>query len=67
MESLILIVDDEPQISAVISAYLTNSGYRTITAQDGKTALELFQSKNPALILLDLNLPARILMCRSSC
>ncbi len=59
MESLILIVDDEPQISAVISAYLTNSGYRTITAQDGKTALELFQSKNPALILLDLNLPGR--------
>jgi two-component system alkaline phosphatase synthesis response regulator PhoP len=59
MESLILIVDDEPQISAVISAYLTNSGYRTITAQDGKTALELFHSKNPALILLDLNLPGR--------
>ncbi len=59
MESLILIVDDEPQISAVISAYLTNSGFRTITAQDGKTALELFQSKNPALILLDLNLPGR--------
>ena len=59
MESLILIVDDEPQISAVISAYLTNSGYRTITAQDGKTAVELFHSKNPALILLDLNLPGR--------
>lgn len=59
MESLILIVDDEPQISAVLSAYLTNSGYRTVTAQDGKTALELFQSRNPALVLLDLNLPGR--------
>jgi two-component system alkaline phosphatase synthesis response regulator PhoP len=59
MESLILIVDDEPQISAVISAYLTNSGYRTITAQDGKTALELYETKKPALILLDLNLPGK--------
>ncbi|MBN2678214.1 MAG: response regulator transcription factor [Anaerolineaceae bacterium] len=59
MESLILIVDDEPQISAVISAYLTNSGYRTITAQDGKTALELFEEKHPALVLLDLNLPGK--------
>jgi two-component system alkaline phosphatase synthesis response regulator PhoP len=59
MEILILIVDDEPQISAVISAYLTNSGYRTVTAQDGKSALELFHAKNPALILLDINLPGR--------
>jgi two-component system alkaline phosphatase synthesis response regulator PhoP len=59
MESLILIVDDEPQISAVISAYLINSGYRTITAQDGKTALEIFEEKHPALILLDLNLPGK--------
>jgi two-component system alkaline phosphatase synthesis response regulator PhoP len=59
MDSLILIVDDEPQISAVISAYLTNSGYRTVTAQDGKSALELFHAKNPALILLDINLPGR--------
>jgi two-component system alkaline phosphatase synthesis response regulator PhoP len=59
MESLILIVDDEPQISAVISAYLINSGYRTVTAQDGKTALEIFEEKHPALILLDLNLPGK--------
>jgi len=59
MDSLILIVDDEPQISAVISAYLTKSGYRTVTAQDGKSALEIFHEKNPALILLDLNLPGR--------
>jgi two-component system alkaline phosphatase synthesis response regulator PhoP len=59
MDSLILIVDDEPQISAVLSAYLTNSGYRTVTAQDGKTAINLFEEKHPALILLDINLPGR--------
>jgi len=59
MDSLILIVDDEPQISAVLSAYLTNSGYRTAIAQDGKSALELYEAKKPALILLDLNLPGR--------
>ncbi len=59
MDTLILIVDDEPQISAVISAYLTNSGYRTITAQDGKAAIALFEEKHPSLILLDLNLPGK--------
>jgi DNA-binding response OmpR family regulator len=59
IDSLILIVDDEPQISAVISAYLTKSGYRVITAQDGKSALEIFNEKDPALVLLDLNLPGR--------
>jgi two-component system alkaline phosphatase synthesis response regulator PhoP len=59
MDSLILIVDDEQQISAVLSAYLTNSGYRTVIAQDGKSALEIYESKKPALILLDLNLPGK--------
>jgi two-component system alkaline phosphatase synthesis response regulator PhoP len=59
MDSLILIVDDEPQISAVLSAYLINSGYRTVIAQDGKSALELYEAKKPALILLDINLPGR--------
>jgi two-component system alkaline phosphatase synthesis response regulator PhoP len=59
MDSLILIVDDEPQISAVLSAYLINSGYRTVIAQDGKSALELYEAKKPALILLDLNLPGK--------
>ncbi len=55
----VLIVDDEPQISAVISAYLTKSGFRTVTAQDGKSALEIYHEKNPVLVLLDLNLPGR--------
>ncbi len=59
MNNLVLVVDDEPQISAVISAYLTKSGYRTITAQDGKSALEIFNEKNPVLVILDLNLPGR--------
>lgn len=59
MNNLILIVDDEPQISAVISAYLTNSGYRTVIAQNGKSAIDLFREKNPAMILLDLNLPGK--------
>ncbi|MGA9398343.1 MAG: response regulator transcription factor [Anaerolineaceae bacterium] len=59
MNNLVLVVDDEPQINAVVCAYLNKAGYRTITAQDGSSALKLFQEKQPALILLDINLPGR--------
>lgn len=53
----ILIVDDEVKIVEAVSAYLENSGYKTITAYDGEKALCLFQSRNPDLIILDLMLP----------
>jgi len=53
----ILIVDDEVKIADAVSAYLENSGYKTIIANDGEKALSLFQSRNPDLIILDLMLP----------
>jgi two-component system, OmpR family, alkaline phosphatase synthesis response regulator PhoP len=53
----ILVVDDEPQIVRVLTAYLENSGYQVLTAQDGPGALEAFQRQKPDFIILDLNLP----------
>lgn len=53
----ILVVDDEPKILEAVKAYLENSGYETVTAQDGDTALEYFQKYHPDLIILDLMLP----------
>jgi len=53
----ILVVDDEIKTCDVIRAYLEKNGYEVIIAPDGKNALELVYSKNPDLILLDLNLP----------
>jgi DNA-binding response OmpR family regulator len=53
----ILVVDDEPTITDVVSRYLVRAGYRTRTAGDGEEALRLAASEQPDLIVLDLMLP----------
>ena len=57
--SHILVVDDEPHITDVVSAYLTREGHRVDTAADGDTAFELARSTRPELIVLDVGLPGR--------
>ena len=53
----ILVVDDEPDIVALVSYHLAKSGYRVTTASSGTDALSLARSERPALIVLDLMLP----------
>ena len=53
----ILIVEDEPRISAVLERYLRADGFQVERAGDGKRALELWRAADPDLILLDLMLP----------
>lgn len=57
MRERILVVDDEPQIVAILKAYLENADFFVSTASDGKAALLKFQSEKPDFIILDLNLP----------
>ena len=54
----ILIVEDEPDIQELLSAYLQQAGYQTSLAGDGVEALELFRSASFDLVLLDIMLPA---------
>jgi DNA-binding NtrC family response regulator len=53
----ILIVDDDPRISATLAQQLEAFGYRPENAGDGATARQMLQSKDYGLILLDLALP----------
>ena len=53
----ILIVEDEPDIQELLSAYLQQAGYQTSLAGDGVEALELFRSASFDLVLLDIMLP----------
>lgn len=53
----ILIVEDEPDIQELLSAYLRDAGYETASARDGVEALEQFQAGQFDLVLLDLMLP----------
>ena len=56
---LILLVDDETEISELASTMLTEEGYRVILARDGFEALKIYQQieKQIGLVILDFFLP----------
>ncbi len=56
-ELTILVVDDEPNILEVVSAYLRRELYNVVTATDGEAALKQFAETSPDLIVLDVMLP----------
>ena len=53
----VLVVDDEPGILKVVGIHLKLRGYQAITTLSGKEALELAQTWNPNVILLDILMP----------
>jgi two-component system sensor histidine kinase/response regulator len=53
----ILIVDDEPELLEIASAYLEMEGYTPLTALNGAEALELIKSTRPDLIISDITMP----------
>ena len=53
----VLVVDDEPDIVALVAYHLAKNGYRVSTAASGVDALETARRERPALVVLDLMLP----------
>lgn len=55
----ILVIDDEPMLRDVVSAILSQAGYRVLTADHAPAALEQFRrhAGEIALVLLDLTMP----------
>ena len=53
----ILIVDDDANIAELISLYLTKEFYEVQIVEDGEKALQVFDTFQPNLMLLDLMLP----------
>jgi two-component system KDP operon response regulator KdpE len=53
----ILVVDDEPQITRVLRASLSSSGYEVLLARDGVEAFDLFRESVPDLVITDLFMP----------
>ena len=53
----ILVVDDEPDITALVAYHLAKVGYRVSTASNGPDALRAVREERPALIVLDRMLP----------
>jgi DNA-binding response OmpR family regulator len=57
MPQTILIVDDEKRLVSLVQSYLTQEGYRVVTAYNGKDALPIAQKEKPDLIILDIMMP----------
>lgn len=55
--SKILVIDDEPGIIKLITAYLKPEGYEVLTASDGESGLKAARAFKPDLVLLDVMLP----------
>ena len=53
----ILVVDDEPDITALVAYHLAKEGYRVTTAGTGADALRSAREERPDLVVLDLMLP----------
>ncbi len=54
--TLILVADDDPASRELARAFLENSGYRVVLANDGAQALKLAREHLPALALLDIRM-----------
>lgn len=53
----VLVVDDEPDIVALVAYHLVKAGYRVSTAGTGPDAVAQARQERPAVVVLDLMLP----------
>ncbi|HQW76308.1 MAG: response regulator [Xanthomonadales bacterium] len=62
----VLIIEDEPKLSALMRDYLLAAGFRTSILDNGSLALDWIHQQRPDAILLDINLPGvdGLTLCR---
>ncbi len=53
----ILVVEDDPRMQRVLQRMFSAEQYEVLTAGDGQTALDLFRTRKPLAVVLDLILP----------
>ncbi len=56
-DAKILLIDDEPSIHNVVTAYLKAEGYEFLSAMDGMSGLSVARTFKPDVIILDVMLP----------
>lgn len=55
----ILVVDDDPEIVAMLNTRLSKRGYTVSTAYDGNKAIETAKRELPDIVLLDVMMPGK--------
>ena len=53
----VLVIDDEPNVRALLDMLLRSKGYDMMLADNGWTGLRLYRQEHPDVILLDLQMP----------
>ncbi|MCA0453035.1 MAG: response regulator [Chloroflexi bacterium] len=56
---LVLVADDEPQTTIMLTRIFEREGYRVLSVYDGEAALQAAGEQNPDLILLDVQMPKK--------
>jgi DNA-binding response OmpR family regulator len=59
-ETVVVVVEDDPNIADLVELYLRRDGFRAYQAASGERALEVIDERRPSLILLDIGLPGDI-------
>ena len=59
MDTKILVVDDDSNISELLKVYFTNEGYEVKIASDGMEGISFFKMYEPNIVLLDIMLPKK--------
>lgn len=57
MAETILVVDDKANVRTMLREYLTEHGFRVVTAENGRAALFVARESSPDLVLLDIMMP----------
>lgn len=58
-EILVLVIDDEPMLRAMVGRILDRAGYLAVCAANGAEGLAAFRRERPALVITDLIMPER--------
>lgn len=57
MQPTILLAEDDPIVRKIVRLYLEDNGFAVRIAEDGSTALDMFRTQAPDLLLTDLRMP----------
>ncbi len=57
VQPLILIVDDDPELTEAVSWYLEAEGFRSLRVANGTEAIETFRAERPDAVIIDIMMP----------
>ncbi len=57
--ALVLVIDDEPGIRALVRTILEEAGHSVLEAEDGKAGLWIFREARPDVAIVDLFMPEK--------